>query len=44
MGPGTLLMRIEQAEEPLLWVYLEPKQGREARPGQLLEVEMPDGS
>lgn len=44
VGPGTLLMRIEQAEEPLLWVYLEPKQGREARPGQLLEVEMPDGS
>lgn len=44
VGPGTLLMRIELAEEPLLWVYLEPKQGREARPGQLLEVEMPDGS
>lgn len=44
VGPGTLLMRIEQAEEPLLWVYLQPRQAREARPGQLLEVEMPDGS
>lgn len=44
VGPGTLLMRIEQAEEPLLWVYLQPKQAREAGPGQLLEVEMPDGS
>ena len=44
VGPGTLLMRIEQAEEPLLWVYLLPRQAREARPGQILEVEMPDGS
>jgi multidrug resistance efflux pump len=44
VGSGTLLMRIEEDVEPLVWVYLQPKQAREARAGQPLEVEMPDGS
>lgn len=37
-------MRIEEDEEPLVWVYLPPKQARQARDGQELEVELPDGS
>lgn len=44
VNSGTLLMRIEENEEPLVWVYLPPKQARQARAGQELEVEMPDGS
>ena len=44
VGSGTLLMRIEAHEEPLVWVYLPPKQARQARAGQELEVKMPDGN
>lgn len=44
VGPGTLLMRIERAEEPLLWIYLKPRFASEAQPGQIVEVKMPDGS
>jgi multidrug resistance efflux pump len=44
VSSGTLLMRIEENEEPLVWVYLPPKQARQARAGQELEVEMPDSS
>jgi len=44
VGPGTLLMRIERDEEPLLWVYLQPREARSATPGQPVKVQMPDGS
>ena len=41
---GTLLMRIERTEEPLLWIYLQPKHAIYAQPGQRVDVRMPDGS
>lgn len=44
VGPGTLLMRLERPEEPMLWIYLIPKDAHLARPGGALEVRMPDGS
>jgi len=44
VGPGTLLMRIERAEEPLLWIYLQPRYAGMAKPGEVVEVKMPDGS
>jgi multidrug resistance efflux pump len=44
VGPGTLLMRIERAEEPLLWIYLRPRDAELARPGGSVEVRMPDDS
>jgi multidrug resistance efflux pump len=44
VGPGTLLMRIERAEEPLLWIYLRPRDAELARPGGSVEVKMPDDS
>lgn len=43
VGAGTLLMRIEQLEEPLLWIYLEPLNISYAGIGQPLRVRMPDG-
>lgn len=43
VGAGTLLMRIEQMEEPLLWIYLEPLNIAYAGIGQPLRVRMPDG-
>jgi hypothetical protein len=44
VGPGTLLMRVERAEEPLLWIYLRPRDAQLARPGGSVEVRMPDDS
>jgi multidrug resistance efflux pump len=44
VGPGTLLMRVERAEEPLLWIYLRPRDAELARPGGSVEVRMPDDS
>jgi hypothetical protein len=43
VGAGTLLMRIERLEEPLLWIYLEPLNISYAAIGQPLRVRMPDG-
>lgn len=43
VGAGTLLMRIEQLDEPLLWIYLEPLNISYAGIGQPLRVRMPDG-
>ena len=43
VGAGTLLMRIERLEEPLLWIYLEPLNISYASVGQPLRVRMPDG-
>lgn len=44
VGPGTLLMRLDRLAEPLLLIYLEPRDAAYAAPGRLLEVRMPDGS
>lgn len=43
VGAGTLLMRLERLEEPLLWIYLEPLNISYAAIGQPLRVRMPDG-
>ncbi|PWK29708.1 multidrug resistance efflux pump [Pseudomonas sp. OV226] len=43
VGPGTVLMRLEQVTDPLLWIYLEPLNINYARAGQPLKVHMPDG-
>ncbi|WP_408600790.1 HlyD family secretion protein [Pseudomonas sp. PLMAX] len=43
VGAGTLLMRIERLEDPLLWIYLEPLNISYAAIGQPLWVRMPDG-
>ncbi|HCS45573.1 MAG TPA: hypothetical protein DIW52_22570 [Pseudomonas sp.] len=43
VGAGTLLMRIERLEEPLLWIYLQPLNISYAAVGQPLRVRMPDG-
>lgn len=43
VGAGTLLMRIERLEEPLLWIYLEPLNISYAAIGQPLRVRMPNG-
>jgi multidrug efflux pump subunit AcrA (membrane-fusion protein) len=43
VGPGTLLMRLEQAGEPQLLIYLDPRYNAYATPGQVLEVQMPGG-
>ncbi|VVM98228.1 hypothetical protein PS862_05272 [Pseudomonas fluorescens] len=43
VGPGTLLMRLEQLTDPLLWIYLEPLYINYAQTGQPLKVHMPDG-
>lgn len=43
VGSGTLLMRIEQANEPLIWIYLKPNLGPRATAGQRLKVRLPDG-
>lgn len=43
VGAGTLLMRIEQQEDPLLWIYLEPLNITYAAIGQPLRVRMPNG-
>jgi multidrug resistance efflux pump len=43
VGPGTLLMRLELQAEPLLWVYLEPRNISYAGIGRPLKVRMPDG-
>ena len=43
VGPGTLLMRLEQAGEPQLLIYLDPRYNAYATPGQALEVQMPGG-
>lgn len=44
VGPGTVLMRVEKQEAPVLWVYLRPEHSAEAWPGRRVEVAMPDGS
>ena len=44
VGPGSLLMRIEQAEPPTLWIYLQPQAGQNAKPGRRVDVLMPNGS
>jgi multidrug resistance efflux pump len=43
VGAGTLLMRIERQEDPLLWIYLEPQNISYAAIGQALRVRMPNG-
>jgi multidrug resistance efflux pump len=43
VGAGTLLMRLERLEDPLLWIYLEPLNISYAAIGQRLRVRMPDG-
>jgi multidrug resistance efflux pump len=43
VGAGTLLMRIERLEDPLLWIYLEPLNISYAAIGQPLRVRMPNG-
>ena len=44
VGPGTLLMRIEQADPPTLWIYVQPQAGVFAQAGSRVDVLMPDGS
>jgi hypothetical protein len=44
VGPGTLLMRLEKPEPPVLWIYLRPEHSGEAWPGRRVQVAMPDGS
>lgn len=44
VGPGTLLMRLEQTAEPLLLIYLDPRYVAYAAPGQELQVQMPGGT
>ncbi|HEY9280861.1 MAG TPA: biotin/lipoyl-binding protein [Eoetvoesiella sp.] len=44
VGPGTLLMRLEQNSRPIIWVYLDPANVAYAQPGQSLKVGFPDGS
>lgn len=44
VGPGTLLMRLEQNSSPIIWVYLDPANVAYAQPGQPLEIGFPDGS
>ncbi|MHC8367274.1 HlyD family secretion protein [Pseudomonas sp. ZT5P21] len=43
VGAGTLLMRVERLEDPLLWIYLEPMNISYAAIGQPIRVRMPDG-
>jgi multidrug resistance efflux pump len=43
VGAGTLLMRLERLEEPVLWIYLEPLNITYAAIGQPLRVRMPNG-
>lgn len=43
VGPGTLLMRLENGDAPRLWIYLDPRETPLARPGQAIRVRMPDG-
>jgi hypothetical protein len=43
VGAGTLLMRIERQEDPLLWIYPEPQNISYAAIGQALRVRMPNG-
>jgi len=44
VGPGTLLMRLERPDPPLLWIYLQPQKSASAWPGRRVQVNMPDGS
>lgn len=43
VGPGTLLMRMEDGREARIWIYLDPREAALAAPWQALEVRMPDG-
>lgn len=44
VGPGTLMMRLERPDPPLLWIYLQPQKVASAWPGRRVRVGMPDGS
>lgn len=44
VGPGTLLLRLEQQLDPVLLVYLEPQYLSRAMPGEPLRIRLPDGS
>lgn len=44
VGPGTLMMRLERPDPPLLWIYLQPQKSASAWPGRRVQVNMPDGS
>jgi multidrug efflux pump subunit AcrA (membrane-fusion protein) len=44
VGPGTVLMRVERPDQPLLWIYLQPHKSARAWPGRRVQVSMPDGS
>lgn len=43
VGAGTVLMRVERLDDPLLWIYLEPMNISYAAIGQPIRVRMPDG-
>ena len=43
VGPGTLMMRIEEDKAPILWIYLQPKNAEFAQVGRKIEVLMPNG-
>lgn len=44
VGPGTLMMRLERPDPPILWIYLQPQKVASAWPGRRVKVGMPDGS
>lgn len=44
VGPGTVMMRLERPDPPLLWLYLQPHKSAGAWPGRRIQVGMPDGS
>ena len=44
VSPGSVLMRLERPDPPLIWIYLRPGDNRSAWPGRRVQVAMPDGS
>jgi multidrug resistance efflux pump len=43
VGSGTMLMKLLRTANPLIMIYLDPANDAYARPGQPLELELPDG-
>jgi hypothetical protein len=44
VSPGSVLMRLERPDPPVIWIYLRPGDNRAAWPGRRVQVAMPDGS
>lgn len=43
VGPGTLLMQLQQGDSVEIQVFLDARQRQLARPGQALKLRLPDG-